>query len=92
MGHYSDYKIEIHKTTDDVFIVSDFRTVFREVTKYGLSSKFDLSNVKWYNNNSDMITISKLFPKCIFTLRRLSEDSDEWSVTKFIDGISNKEV
>lgn len=82
MGYYSDFDIEV-ELGDNVIETKEFADRFHEITNYYLD---DLFGIKWYDMEKNMQTISKEYPKTVFSIRWRGEQSDDMGILYFWNG------
>lgn len=85
MGYYTWYTLDILEDPDNQ--EDEFYEELDSIT--GLANDFknyDGTEAKWYNWQSDMIEISKKFPKMLFKLEGDGEDSFDHWIAHFCNG------
>ena len=71
MGYITDYTLT---SNDKTMLTQEFSTRFIELTGYDSDELYDL---KWYEHEEDMTTISKMYLNTVFTLKGIGEDDDQ---------------
>ena len=88
MGYYTDYELRISTQAEcDISELGvNLSALLDKVTGYEWDGGLELSEVKWYNYDEDMIKISKQLPQILFTLEGDGEEhGDQW-VTYYQNG------
>ena len=80
MGYYTLFDLEI---VPDQPI--DFPDQFQQVTEYSLST-LESDSIKWYDCDSDMLTLSRMYPNHIFTLHGDGEEQDDKWQAVYVNG------
>lgn len=77
MGYYTNFELEIienPEATDEEFVLFSVQ----KQSEYNWDGS-TLSEAKWYDHDSDMLTVSKKFPQVVFKLHGEGEENgDEW--------------
>jgi hypothetical protein len=81
MGYYSDFEISAVAGTP-IEDLPDFDETFLYLTDY---SFFDgcLSDIKWYDSNAHMKSLSALYPDTVFRVYWNGEDSDDAGIAYY---------
>lgn len=75
MGYYTTYTLQIHKDPDNQF--KDIMDKFGGIITPDLLDGYE---DKWYDWEEDMIKISKSYPKVLFEIQGVGEETfDVWS-------------
>ena len=91
MGYYSDFTISIeqYNDTDQEFDADEFSVKFEAITDYEITDAGEywyLTSVKWYDNETQMREISKLWPDYLFSLKRVGEEENDMVMEYYLDG------
>ena len=78
MGYYTAFELSY---TSPAGVVVDEETMVSSVYEYTISDLIngDAEEAKWYDHDTDMTTVSRLYPTVLFALTGVGEDSkDQW--------------
>jgi len=82
MGYITDYELRIDN--NDLWRNNAFIADFSNITSLHCTQW--IGECKWYDHDDDIIKLSKLYPKTLFTLRGIGEDEDQPWVTYYKNG------
>lgn len=82
MGYYTDFHLDYRGELPK----KELLTSFEKITDYSLEDYPYLTGVRWYDHLDDMVTLSKLYPKVLFTLNGNGEDTEDLFTYYFFNG------
>ena len=82
MGYYTDFKLSHDADLDEDDLIQNLE----HITKYDWYGSTTLVEAKWYEWETDMKTISKMYPGVLFTLEGEGEESGDLWQAYFKDG------
>ena len=88
MGYYTTFELNIEKNPDNI----EMKDVIEKINEIAGWKMFeDLDNeychAKWYDFETEMAEVSKLFPNTVFSLSGEGEDSDDLWRAYFKNGV-----
>lgn len=92
MGYYSTFDLQVSKEDGSELKQSEFDSIVKNfdvlgVINYALGEDLHTyENVKWYAYREHIAFVSKLFPECLFTVKRDGEEPGDHEVSYFKDG------
>lgn len=87
MGYCTLHTIEFATTE----AIKDIEASFEQVTRHDYGT-LTTEEVKWYDCDKDMVTISKLHPNTLFTVEGDGEDSDDFWKSWYYRGNGQRTV
>ena len=86
MGYYTDYTLEIQADKMyDAGLMDNIKDALKEISGYTgwyyQNDALSLSEVKWYDHEQDMQTLSQRFPDVKFEVHCCGEDGQQWMIS-----------
>jgi len=85
MGYYTYHNINIVAGDKSLLDSEEFQSFFEKTTNY-VFGVINERNVKWYDSEKDMVTISKQYPNVVFEVYGDGENYDDNWVAYYCNG------
>ena len=85
MGYYTTYDLNIIYGDASLLENPAFISDFERITGCCFSS-LSVDFIKWYDNDNDMLELSKLYPNYVFHLEGVGEETDDRWIMYYHNG------